>query len=279
MRRAGVIGAGLAIAVLLTGCTGSPSEPAEPVPNVDAVIDQARADYTRNLFSMRITNTADAPLAIASAAYDSPRFAEPAVFDDHVIELAPGRTVDIRVAIPPPDCDGADEPGTVVITSESGAEVEVVPTDPTGVMDRLSSEGCLTADVDAVVTVAPPTALRVDGDGADAVAHIDLVFTPTGADGEVVFASVRSTPLMSPAGEEKKWPLGLTMTAADAATSVTLDMKPTRCDAHALADDKIGTVLVFDTSTSTGRSGRYLLPLPSDVKAGVFAYISAVCGL
>ncbi|MEL4317839.1 hypothetical protein WJX64_02355 [Leifsonia sp. YIM 134122] len=281
---------------VLAGCadgstpasTTAQTPPSAPF-SVEAAVVQGRTDYTRGVFSMAITNTGPEPLTILDAVYSSPRFAETAARTGDPVTLVSGQRIDLRAPIPPLACDaaaadGTGEIGTIELTVTDGSpdaaptELSLVPTDPNQTVDRLLREGCLVHDVDAVVTVAPPTALRVEGTGSDAQAFIDLTFTSTGADGSATFTGVRSTTLMSPADGADGWPLGFTADAASDVRNVTLAMRPTRCDPHALADDKVGTVLVIDATTSTGREGRYLLPLPPSVKAQVYTYITTVCG-
>ncbi|KQQ94513.1 hypothetical protein ASF62_10540 [Leifsonia sp. Leaf325] len=288
----------LAAGASLVGCSGAGPTPPASVSasaaaassfSVEAAVVQGRTDYTRGVFSMAITNTGAEALTILDAVYSSPRFAEAAERTGDPVALASGQRIDLRAPIPPLACDaaaadGTGEIGTIDLTVTDGSsdaaptELSLVPTDPNETVDRLLREGCLVHDVDAVVTVAPPTALRVEGTGADARAFIDLTFAPTGADGSATFTAVRSTTLMSPADGADGWPLGFTVDAASGVRDVTLPMRPTRCDPHALADDKVGTVLVIDATTSTGREGRYLLPLPPAVKAQVYEYITVVCG-
>ncbi|TFV94831.1 hypothetical protein [Orlajensenia leifsoniae] len=280
----------------LAGCSGAGPTPSAAASaaavssfSVEAAVVQGRTDYTRGVFSMAITNTGAEPLTILDAVYSSPRFAEAAERTGDPVTLVSGQRIDLRAPIPPLACDaaaadGTGEIGTIDLTVTDGSpdaaptELSLVPTDPNETVDRLLREGCLVHDVDAVVTVAPPPALRVEGTGAEGQAFIDLTFTPTGADGSATFTGVRSTTLMSPADGADGWPLGFTVDAASGVRDVTLPMRPTRCDPHALADDKVGTVLVIDATTSTGREGRYLLPLPPAVKAQVYEYITVVCG-
>ncbi|MET0976563.1 MAG: hypothetical protein ABWX82_12925, partial [Leifsonia sp.] len=267
----------------LSGCTASPNGQEASSASSSAEVDilQGRTDYTRGVFSMSVTNAGAEPMTVETATFTSPQFSAPAVYDAHPVTIRPGATIDLRSPIPALDCAGDDSAGSVALVLSSGTgstTVEVTPGDPNNTIDRLVREGCIVHDVDAVVTIAPPTALVVTGDGAAATARIDLRLTPTGDDGTVEIAGVRSTTLMSPVDGSDGWPLDLTVDAATDPRTVSLGMRPTRCDPHALADDKVGTVLVIDVATSTGRDGRYLLPLPPAVKAQVFDYIVAVCG-
>lgn len=281
-----------AIALLaLSACSGIPqarSTPTGEAASVDVAINQGRTDYSRGVFSISVTNSGDETITIDAADYSSPRFSEHAVIDHADETLGPGRTVDLRVPIPPLDCADAaktaDEVGTVTLRLADGEKLTNAPIDPNSTVDRLVHEGCLVHSVDAVVTITPPEHVTVTGTGAASVARIDLQLAPTGADGQVAFSKVRSTTLMSPVGGSDSWPLGFSIDADAAARTITLEVRPTRCDPHALADDKVGTILVIDVATSAGAaggpatSGRYLLPLPPSAKADMYGFITAACG-
>jgi hypothetical protein len=271
---------------MLAGCTvPGPGADPHPSPAFSAEVEilQGRTDYTRNVFTLSVTNTGTGAMTVASAVLDSPSFADAASYDADPVTIGPGRTIDLRAPIPAVACDGDAELGSVELQvgpadAAPTTTLDVVPTDPNNTVERLVREGCIVHDVDAVVSIDPPAALVVAGSGAEATARIDLTLTPTGAPGCVAVDRVRSTTLMSPLDGADSWPLGLTIDAASEPGTVSLAMRPTRCDPHALADDKVGTVLVLDVSTSTGRAGRYLLPLPPPVKAEVYAFIVGVCG-
>ncbi len=56
-------------------------------------------------------------------------------------------------------------------------------------------------------------------------------------------------------------------------------MRPGRCDAHAVAEDKIGTILPFEIETSDGRQGQLGLAANDTLRAELYDYYSARCGL
>ena len=61
--------------------------------------------------------------------------------------------------------------------------------------------------------------------------------------------------------------------------TIKLAVRPARCDAHALADDKRGTILPFAVATGDGREGRLELPAGDALKADLYAYYAERCGL
>ena len=63
------------------------------------------------------------------------------------------------------------------------------------------------------------------------------------------------------------------------ASIISLPVRPARCDAHAIADDKRGTILPFEIATADGRAGRLDVPAGDGLKAELYAYYGERCGL
>ena len=75
------------------------------------------------------------------------------------------------------------------------------------------------------------------------------------------------------------WTLGVDVAAGDPPLVLSLPVRPARCDAHAIADDKRGTILPFDIATGDGRAGRLDVPSAPGLKAELYAYYAERCGL
>jgi hypothetical protein len=58
-----------------------------------------------------------------------------------------------------------------------------------------------------------------------------------------------------------------------------LRLRPNRCDAHALADDKQGTYFPVDVVLPDGRSGRYRLGVDPQTRAQLYRFYARECGL
>ena len=97
-------------------------------------------------------------------------------------------------------------------------------------------------------------------------------------DGTLLLDRVSSTTLL---GNEtgQDWPLAVDVAAGDAPFTIELAVRPARCDAHALADDKRGTILPFAVETGDGRAGRLDVPSGNALKADLYEYIAERCGL
>ncbi|HYI33688.1 MAG TPA: hypothetical protein VEX88_09525 [Glaciibacter sp.] len=272
------------VALVLTGCTDAPppnpGPPAGLPPGVHVEVYQNRFDYAARVLEIRVANESDTDLDVVSAAFESPRFAGAAVYDAPVL-IDAGRTIDLRVKLPEVVCgDDGNARDAVVLTWRDGGGTEsesLEPADDNQVVDRIVAEDCVTQAVDEVVTIEPPTVLRIDGEGPASVAWVDVTVTPTGNPGTVTIDRVGATVLLtSVSGLD--WPAGFTMDAAAPPRTIPLDLRPTRCDPHAVAEDKRGTVFPLAVSTSAGFSGTYDLVVPDALRSQIYEWIGARCG-
>ncbi|GGE85223.1 hypothetical protein [Mycetocola zhadangensis] len=283
MRRRTVL-IGLISAVLATTAVGC-SALALPTPTAspDTVrfeVTQARTDYSSGTLVLRVINEGSESITVSNATLSWPGFAAPAAWPKPT-EVTAGRTVDLRTTVPDVACGNTIEPSdapTLSVTLGSGDPATVTPSDPLGTLPRLHDTECITVRVDRVLTLDTAGPLTIDGSGANAVAVIPLRFTPTGANGSVLIRSVASTPLLAPEDGSDSWPLSVTMDAASAVHEVNLRIRPARCDSHAIAEDKIGTVLVLTVDVD-GVTGAYRFAVDDATRAALYGFVKQVCGL
>lgn len=241
---------------------------------------QGRTDYANDTLVLRMINGGSTDVAISAASLTWDGFAEPATWVTST-ELAPGRTVDLRTTVPTLNCDksSADlDPSKLTVDIEADSPAGLTPDDPLGTLERLHNTGCTTARVDRVLTIGLDGPLRIEGAGAAAVAVLPLRFTPTGEEGAVTIDGVGSTPLLTPADGSDSWPLSVTVSVASAVQGVDLRIRPARCDSHALAEDKIGTVFVLRVEVA-GVDGTYRYAVDDDTRNALYGFVKTVCGL
>lgn len=262
--------------VALAACAGAPPAP----PPLSVALVQQRGDIVSGRVQLRVTNTSDAAVTVTSAVLRSPLLAATGGGATHRPEtLQPGRTIDLPVALPDvlcePDADAA--PDAVLSTSDDRGTLEqtVAVDDALGVLPRLSATQC---DREALASVArvSATAVSTSGDGTAALL-LSIEPTPDAAAGSVELVALRGTPLLRfPQGTEA--PLGLTVAAGDAPTTTAVPVTPIRCDAHAIAEDKVGTL--FDlVARVDGRDVVVPLDRPQAVADALLAFTASVCGL
>lgn len=283
--------ASLAVGVLLAlaACTGGGTAPRQTTDataglpeGVTVRVYQARSDYEARVVNLSVTNGGTEVMTVTGVNFTSPHFVGPATFTGEV-QLERGMTRDLRVPLGDPVCSGQfDAPPTLSVEwlmPDGRAATATVdsPDDDTGAIDRIVTEDCLGEALDAVLTVTPAEILRIAGLGAASVAWIDFTLTPTGAPGSVTIDSVGSTILLdSPSGVG--WPVATVIDGTGGPQTMSLDLRPARCDPHAIAEDKVGTVFPFDITTSTGLSGTWKLPVGNALRSQIYGWIAAYCG-
>ncbi|MGR0219586.1 hypothetical protein [Agromyces sp. ZXT2-6] len=282
------------LATALAGCSsdapetdpGSSVTPAAEVAGLRVEVRQGRFDVPDGVLVVSFANEGDESVTVERAEVRSPAL-EPGMERTRPFDLAPGDRLDVRMPLTASVCDA--RPDTVVAVefhadggSDGGtmpATAVLVPTDPYDTMARIADRDCLAESVAAAATIVLPERLRTAGSGTDARAVIDVRVEPAASgDAAVTIDRVLGTTLI---GSESggAWPVGLAVEAGDAVAGIELPVRPARCDAHAIADDKRGTILPFELATSDGRAGVLELASGDALKADLYAYYAERCGL
>lgn len=275
-RPAGPVAIALAVVGTLVGCGGvSPDLP----PGLSVVVYQPRPDIVLGQFALQVVNDGAATVEIIGARLDSPDFVDAVVWTGSSTVLA-GRALDLRVPLPQIECSAESAP-RVRLTADVGSpsessEVEVA--DPYDLLPRLHREACLSEEIAAIAALTPREVILPAGaEPAILVLGVD----PTGAPGVVTLHEVAGTTLLQPALDGRgvdRLDLEVDL-AAEGPSEVRIPFVPNRCDAHALAEDKVGTVIPFTVSTPRTEVTRWLLPATEEVRARWYAYVAAYCGL
>ncbi|MRX45402.1 hypothetical protein [Agromyces kandeliae] len=280
---------GLAVGALaaaaITGCATGPAPDAGPdagLPEgLSVMVQQGRLDVPQGRLVLHFENTG-APVTVSAVAVRSPAL-EPGMHRDEPFALDRGDAIDIRLDLTGSVCDG--DPAAIGVdvraTTADGDEREgtLEPDDPFGTMARIADADCLAESAAAVAAIELPERLRTTGAGAEQRAWIDVRVAPVASgDGALAIDGVAATTLI---GNEdgQDWPLGIEVAAGDEPVDVSLAVRPARCDAHALADDKRGTILPFTVATDDGREGRLEIASGAALKADLYAYYAERCGL
>lgn len=280
----------ISLALALTACTPVPAAPDAELPDgVSVRVFQSRFDHVSRTLIVSVSNDGTAGFDLRDAAFSSPHFAGQTHYGDDLV-LSPGMTRDLPVALPAPVCstttdaDGARDPATVVLGWQDAdghaQSAAVVPTDDTDVLDRISAEDCLAESVRVLASISAGDTLRIDDGGDKPVAWVDITIVPTGASGTLDVSLVRSTVLLAPTTAET-WPVDAVITADSAPLTRALDLRPTRCDPHAIAEDKRGTVFQLDVRASgtdvESRSGVIDVPVSDAVRSQIYDWITRYC--
>jgi hypothetical protein len=271
-----------------TGDTASPAPSLAPSPDAVVVeglglaILQNRPDYATRTLQLSVTTEGDEPVTVLAARFESPQFVAAAEWAGSA-EVPAGLERRLPVALPAAVCpapEGAASRLTVTVADGSGERtVSARPADPFGGLARIAGEDCLGEAVSAVARLRLDDTLPVSGSGPDATARLTLHVDPappTGTPEELELESVSPTILLDPA-EGTDWTVARAVAAGDDPFAITLDAVPARCDPHAVAEDKRGTVLPVAVRLG-GISGTVHVVPSEAMKQALYDFIASACG-
>ncbi|WP_306233422.1 hypothetical protein [Agrococcus beijingensis] len=278
---------------LLSGCAGS--EPgadttsATPTPatattaadaGVLLELVQLRGDVAGAMVELRVTNEGDDELVIERAAYASSRWSAPMERVDEA-RIPPGARRNLQLQLPEPTCDAAPLEHLATLELADGTRVEGVPADPFGQLDALDDAVCdlraFASEVAAVEWLDPE--IPADGSGP---AILRLRVSPVAGGGaavgtiDEVAATVLLAPLDASAARIEALPVGLAIATGTPATVVDVPLTPGRCDLHAVAEDKQGTIFRV-RATQGGERVDLLLPSPEAQRKALLDWAVARC--
>lgn len=280
---------------------------------VTAEISQFRDNYSKQIIEIQLTNTTGGALTVLGAELTTPLFAGPVTWPAGPggIELPPGQTKSLPAPLPAPDCAASaaasassvppDETGAPGVAAQVSLRLSLpagtVPgpqppapaftataaADPFGVLARNNAELCLRKEAAAVAAIKLDPNLEVSPDGRTAV--VRLLITPAGAGtadaggagtGELVIERIDETTLLAEA-PAAPWPRMLRLRAGGQPTGLPLGIRPARCDPHAVAEDKVGTLLPLRVRVA-GREGVLKIDAGDNLRARIYDFVTTACG-
>lgn len=262
------------------------------LPEISVTVDEQRLNIGEGVVSIFVTNNTGGSLSISSATLTTPLFDEPSAWTpgpSGSSTLRPGATIALPAALAAARCDNisdqapqdqAPQPDTSqpetanVLLTVNGRQHEFEAADPHSALGRLQQQDCLEKAVREIAVLDLIPALTIAADGRTAVVHLSIV--PTGISGDMLLSAFGNTTLLTESAQQP-WPRNISISGTDAPTTVDLAVRPARCDAHALAEDKAGTKLPVNVTTSH-RSGQLRLEPGTDFTRSVYAFVSAACG-
>lgn len=267
-----------ALALLAGGCA-----PVDPPSSISVDVTQGRTDRDSRTIVLDVTNTGDTPIDLVTATLRSEQFAEDATWSRGTT-LGAGRTVSLRAPLADPVCPVSDDDRPAVSVSyvdAAGASrrEEVVPTQSTDVLAIIERDDCMAA------LAAEAAELRVSDavtwtPGAKQPALLQVIATPTGA-GSLEIIEARSTVLLQlvdAAGTRTtELPLDIALDSDGGEQVLELRLVPARCDPHAIAEDKRGTIMVLAVRLGDGTEGAVYVRSPDAVKASLYAFVTDYC--
>ncbi|MFW6775403.1 hypothetical protein ACOACO_14040 [Nocardioides sp. CPCC 205120] len=285
--RLGTVASAVAATVLLAACSGPgtptgapPGPPPVPAPlpaGLTAVVDQARSARVGREVFVRLLNDTGRRVRVTHAEITSPRFA-PVTWTG---ERSFVNEADLAFALPPAGCGTGAEVGVRLTYDVDGGAPRVSTTtahDRYGafalLLDRDCAAGLLAAAAD--VSVGPP---RVVGTGRGSVLELPVRVAPTGGGSDLVLGGFERTVLLahasgSAAAGEVAVPLG----AGDPPVDLLLRLVPARCDPHAVAEDKVGTLFATRLAGTGVPDVAPYLPLDDTTRGALRCFVGTHCG-
>lgn len=275
----------LAIAAALAGCAIDRGDPAPPpLPEgVTVQLVQLRSDVAARQAQVQVRNDTDEAVEIGAVTVADPRFSGVAerVAGGRSSTIPPGSTVDIRVQLPPMECATEDGSMTVQLgypANGDAARVEAPLPDPLDVIGPLHARECLAE------RLSDAAALSLSGftpSPPGVPADLELTIDPTG-DAAAVFGGIQTTNLLTfgqEAGQtDDTFPISIEVHEGDSgATVVHLPLVPVRCDAHAVQEDKRGTIFDIDVELD-GEPGEIELAASEDLRGRILTWVADWCG-
>ena len=275
--------AALTAAAALTACTLStggfrPPPPPPPPDPISVEVHQTRTDVAAHTLQVAVTNASGATLAIESLVLHSDQFVAPARWPKERTTIAPGVTADLPVPLAAVNCEAGWSLPQIDLKYRIGdgaaQSITLEASDRLGQLAQISSVDCLYASAAEVVEITASTTPTIIPTSDPPAARLDLTLRPTGAIGTVTIRGVRSTTLLTVSAHPASLPL--TLTGSDAPVLLSLDIHPARCDAHAIAEDKRGTIFPLDVVVGDS-SGEIAVAASDSVREDLYAFVRAAC--
>jgi hypothetical protein len=281
----------------------SPPASSPPLP-VTAGINQFRDNYSKQIIEIQLTNNTAGPLTVLGAVLESPLFPSgigwPAPGGG--MELPPGQPKSLPAPLPAPDCGQGSSPAGSAAAADAGPggpatvslrlagpegrtqqQATVPAPDPYGVLARNNAELCLAQAASAVAGFRLEPDLEVSADGRAAVVRLTITPRhPAGpADGQTLTVDrIEGTTLLAE-DQDVPWPRAVTVGAGGQRpgqdTVLRLRIRPARCDPHAVAEDKVGTLLPLRVRVG-GREGILKVDAGGLLRGRIHDFVTSACG-
>jgi hypothetical protein len=279
--------AGVSLLLVLTGCSGTsgsdatPAEVAAPA-GVSVSVLQYRSDQAVRRIQLKVRNDGTAPVTVIGASLTAPGFVGDAAWtsrggpDDATI--GPGEATDLPAALPAEvTCANTPRPGSATarlrLRGTAATSRPLPVTDPYQALTTVYARDCLQQSAAQVAGIQLVEPLRTEGRRT----FLDLRLTPTGRPGTLTVESARSTTLLDPPDGDR-WTLDATVGASSGVVTTSLELQPARCDPHAIAEDKLGTVFSLTLHVNQDASGVVEIPAGTKLRGEIQNWVMRACG-
>lgn len=280
--------------------------PIGALPAISAQINQFRDNYARQIIEIQLTNNTPEPVSVLDASLRSALFSAAITWNPSAggIELPPRQTKSLPAQLPEPACTGIGEPTggqatvqgdkpTLRITTQPAVpgQATLEPADPHGVLNRNNAERCVSKAAEAIAEFRPVPQLDAGEKGGTAVVRIRILPKPStvGSTGStqsggdpspeqrsLTIEKIDGTPLLAEEPSQP-WPRGVEVLEGGPASELRLVIRPARCDPHAVAEDKVGTLFPLRI-TVAGQQGVLKVDAGAELRGRIHDFVTATCG-
>lgn len=253
---------------------------------ITIAVNQSRTNYGTRTIDLLVTNNGPAPKTVTTVILDSGLFAGQVMWtsDGDGTVLPPGQPKSLASELPEPQCSTAEggsptpDLSAHLQLSDSSRLQPATATDSFGVLQRNRAEHCLAVAVQAIAAVELLPGLQLED---PQTATLRLAVTPrprqsgASAGPGLTIERFLETTLLADAGMNP-WPERIHIRPGDAEQIVLLSVRPARCDPHAVAEDKVGTLLPLEVLVN-GQRGTIKVAAGAELKGAIHDFVSAAC--
>jgi len=278
----------LACALAVAACdvppAASPSTPPPAAFEVEVEVAQLRTDRVARAVSLEVRNSGPDDLRVEAA-----RLVTPLVEGTSVAER--GREIGadgmrrLRVPLGAAVCTPQAEQGRPARVELDVTDVHgraqtlvVTPTDETEDLRRIHGEDCAAAAVAAGLRLRLAEDLPVRQVDGTSVADVTLLVEPVPGGPHVQLVAVRGTTLLRSTDPTGQWEVQVDSAAPPADGRLVLPAVPARCDLHAVAEDKRGTVLGIRAVVDGVEQPVFHVAASDALRGALYDFVLAACG-
>ncbi|ADG75890.1 conserved hypothetical protein [Cellulomonas flavigena DSM 20109] len=256
--------------------------PLPPAVTFEVEVAQARTDRVARIVELQVRNTGPVDVVVERARLVSDLVGGGT---EAGRDVGADRVRRLRVPLGPAAC-GPDAPGDPAVrveldvtTSDGRAgTVVVAPTDEADDLRRIHGEDCAAAAVAAGLRVTFADDLVVREVEGVPVADVTLRVEPVPGGPHVRLTGVRATTLLRPWGATGRWDVDVDSAAPPPDGRLVLATVPARCDLHAIAEDKRGTVLGLAAVVDGVEQPLHFVAAPDALRGALYEFVLAACG-
>lgn len=257
---------------------------------------QGRTQYAGREAVLHVTNDSAETLTLLDGSLDAEGFGPSTpTKPGRELVLRPGAGRDVYLRLGDPVCapgEGAADAGEPAPSTPPAATVTVAlgdgdgqgdPTDvghpvddPNGHLARNHAVDCALAALAAGATLTVADTVRTEDGAGGPVAVVTVDVAPVPGGPEVQVTRIAGTTLMSAPGGIAAWE-GDALDGQHAGR-IELSVVPTRCDQHAVAEDKRGTFVPVHATVGGVEQHVVYLAMPDSARRDLYDFIGVSCG-